>query len=239
MVEGLNNMDRPITTLFMLESLDGKINSGNSDALDVDRDWATISGLKEGLHQYYEIESETDLFSLNTGRVMAKIGVNEREELPEKIEVVSFVIIDNAPHLNERGIEYLAHWVGRLILVTTNSEHPAFGVQEKYPNVEILFYDTLDLGRVLLDVRKKFGAERLTIQSGGNMNGQFLRDDLIDYVNVVVAPVLVGGRDTSTLIDGDAISSPDELFKIRPMELMECKALEDSYVQLKYRVIHR
>ena len=232
-------MSRPITTLFMLESLDGKINSGNSDALDVDRDWKMIPGLREGLQQYYDIESETDTFSLNTGRVMAKIGVNERAELPEKIDVVTFVIIDNAPHLTERGINYLSHWVGRLILVTTNPEHPAFAVRAKYENLEILQYEELDLGRVLADVGEKFGAERLTIQSGGNLNGAFLRADLIDFVNIVVAPVLVGGRDTTTLIDGDAISSTAELDLIRPMKLLECRALNDSYVQLRYEVIHR
>ena len=48
-------MNRPITMLFMLESLDGKINSGNSDALDVDRDWKEIAGLREGLQQYYDL----------------------------------------------------------------------------------------------------------------------------------------------------------------------------------------
>lgn len=232
-------MARPITTLFMLESLDGKINSGSSDALDVDRDWKQIDGLKEGLQQYYDIESETDVFSLNTGRVMAKIGINERDGEPEKMNAVTFVIIDNAPHLNERGIDYLCRWVGRLVLVTTNNEHPAFGMREKYENLDILSYENLDLGRVLEDVYEKYGAERLTIQSGGNLNGQFLRDDLIDYVNIVVAPVLVGGRDTSTLIDGDSISSPEELDKIRPMKLLECKALNNSYVQLRYEVIHR
>lgn len=232
-------MERPITTLFMLESLDGKINSGNSDVLDVDRDWKNIDGLKEGLQQYYDIESETDVFSLNTGRVMAKIGVNERENPPEKMDVMTFVIIDNAPHLNERGVDYLCRWVGRLVLVTTNVEHPAFAMRERHDNLEILQYDKLDLAQVLHDVHEKYGAERLTIQSGGNLNGQFLRDDLIDYVNVVVAPVLVGGRDTSTLIDGDAISSPEELDKIRPMKLIECKALNNSYVQLRYEVIHR
>ena len=47
-------MKRPITTLFMLESLDGKINSGNNDSLDVDRDWKSIEGLREGLQQYYD-----------------------------------------------------------------------------------------------------------------------------------------------------------------------------------------
>ena len=232
-------MERPITTLFMLESLDGKIKSGNSDALDVDRDWKIIPGLKEGLQQYYDIESNTDVFSLNTGRVMAKIGINEREGEPEKMDAVTFVIIDNAPHLNEKGIDYLCRWVGRLVLVTTNGGHPAFGVREKYDNLAILQYDKLDLGQVLHDVHKQFGAERLTIQSGGSLNGAFLREDLIDFVNIVIAPVLVGGKDTPTLIDGEAISTPDELGKIRPMKLIECKALNDSYVQLRYEVTHR
>lgn len=232
-------MERPITTLFMLESLDGKINSGNSDALDVDRDWKIIPGLKEGLQQYYDIESNTDVFSLNTGRVMAKIGINEREGEPEKMDVVTFVIIDNAPHLNEKGIDYLCRWAGRLVLVTTNGGHPAFGVCEKYDNLAILQYEKLDLGQVLRDVHKQFGAERLTIQSGGSLNGAFLREDLIDFVNIVIAPVLVGGKDTPTLIDGEAISTPDELGKIRPMKLIECKALNDSYVQLRYEVMHR
>lgn len=46
---------RSITTLFMLESLDGKISSGNNDELDADKDWSHIDGVKGGLHQYYEI----------------------------------------------------------------------------------------------------------------------------------------------------------------------------------------
>ena len=44
---------RPITTLFLLQSVDGKITTGASDALDFDRDFPRIPGLREGLHQYY------------------------------------------------------------------------------------------------------------------------------------------------------------------------------------------
>lgn len=40
---------RPITTLFMLMSVDGKINTGSTDNMDMDRDFPYISGLKEGL----------------------------------------------------------------------------------------------------------------------------------------------------------------------------------------------
>lgn len=32
-------MDRPITTLFMLSSVDGKISTGATDELDVDKDF--------------------------------------------------------------------------------------------------------------------------------------------------------------------------------------------------------
>ena len=49
-------MDRPITTLFMLMSVDGKISTGATDDLDIDKDFPKIAGVREGLHQYYEIE---------------------------------------------------------------------------------------------------------------------------------------------------------------------------------------
>ncbi len=229
-------MERPITTLFMLESLDGKINSGNSDNLDADKDWCQIKGVKEGLHQYYEIEATTDYYSLNTGRVMAKIGINDRKEYHEKVDV-SFIIIDNKPHLNEHGIDYLCNWVEKLILVTTNKNHIAFSLKEKYENLDILYYEVLDLKTLLTDMKQKYNSEKITIQSGGNLNGKFLREDLIDYVNVVIAPLLVGGRDTSTLIDGDAISTVNELNKLKALQLIECNKLEDSYIQLKYKII--
>ncbi len=86
-------MDRPITTLFMLTSVDGKISPGATDALDVDKDFPRIAGLREGLHQYYEIEQTTDLWSLCSGRVQAKMGVNQKP-LPERTPV-SFAIADN------------------------------------------------------------------------------------------------------------------------------------------------
>lgn len=229
-------MNRPITTLFMLESLDGKISTGNNDRLDVDKDYPKIDGVKEGLHQYYEIESNTDLFSLNTGRVMAKIGVNEKNNIPEKMDDITFVIIDSKPHLKESGINYLCNWTGRLILVTTNNNHPAFNIKDKYSNLEILYYDELDLKKMLEDINEKYNAKRVTIQSGGNLNGLFLRQNLIDYVHIVIAPILVGGRDVSTLIDGDSIKNDSELSKLKSLQLIECNVLDDSYIELEYKV---
>jgi len=224
-------MDRPITTLFMLMSLDGKISTGCTDELDMDQDFPKIEGLREGLHQYYEIEQTTDLWSFCTGRVQAKVGANERE-LPPKTPV-SFVLLDNR-HLTERGVEYFCAKSREFVLLTTNKNHPAFGVAAH--NLHILCQEELDLGDALRRLKEDFGCERLTLQSGGTVNGLLLRAGLIDYVDIVVAPVLIGGRETPTLIDGPSLQRVEELDKLGVLELEGATPLEGSYLRLRYRV---
>ena len=225
-------MDRPITTLFMLMSVDGKISTGASDVLDVDQDFPYMDGVKEGLHQYYEIEQTTDLWSLNTGRVQAKLGVNEKE-MPPKTPV-SFVLVDNS-HLNEHGVRFFCELSKQFVLITSNRNHPAFKV--KADNLGIIFQEELCLEKALVKLKEEYGCDRITIQSGGTMNGLFLREKLFDYVDIVVAPVLVGGKDTSTLIDGESIITKKDLNKLGVLRLIDCEKLEDSYIRLKYEVI--
>lgn len=225
-------MNRTYNTLFMLVSLDGKISTGSTDALDFDQDFPSIDGLKEGLHQYYDIEKTTDWFSFNTGRVMAKVGWNEPKDKIEK-NPCSFVIVDNKPHLTELGVKNLVRKTKKLYIVTTNKNHPAKNV----PEAEMIFYEnTIDLQDMFKKLCNKYGAERVTVQSGGEMNALLLRQGLIDAVSVVIAPVLVGGRDTSTLIDGDSLTSLNELGNIHTLELQKMAWLKNSYIQVEYTV---
>jgi 2,5-diamino-6-(ribosylamino)-4(3H)-pyrimidinone 5'-phosphate reductase len=108
-------MKRPVNTLFMLMSVDGKISTGVTDERDVDKDYKKIAGIKEGLAQYYEKEKMTDPVSLNSGKVMAKIGVNT-DNSPINCPNVSFVIIDNSS-LTTKGIGNLANHLKKLYLV--------------------------------------------------------------------------------------------------------------------------
>ena len=226
-------MNRPITTLFMLMSVDGKISTGATDDLDVDKDFPQIAGVSEGLHQYYEIEQTTDLWTLNSGRVQAKIGVNTKK-MPNRTPV-SFVLIDNK-HLNENGIQYFCALSKMFVLVTSNENHPAFNIKED--NFHIIYQKELSLKNALIKLKSEYGCERITIQTGGTLNGLFLREKLFDYVDIVVAPVLIGGKDTSTLIDGKSLVSQRELSKLGVLKLQECAVLENSYLRLRYEVIH-
>ena len=224
-------MDRPITTLFMLMSADGKISTGATDALDVDKDFPKIPGVREGLHQYYEIEQTTDLWSLNSGRVQAKMGANSKP-LPGK-GPVSFVLMDNT-HLDENGVRYFCALAKEFVLITTNPAHPAYHVEQD--NLHILFQPKLSLPDALARLKADFGCERLTVQCGGTLNGLLLREKLFDYIDIVVAPVLVGGKDTPTLIDGASLVSEEELPQLGVLKLLECKVLENSYLRLRYQV---
>ncbi|MCI8583173.1 MAG: deaminase [Dorea sp.] len=226
-------MDRPITTLFMLMSVDGKISTGATDDLDVDKDFPQIAGVSEGLHQYYEIEQTTDLWTLNSGRVQAKIGVNTKT-MPNRTPV-SFVVIDNK-HLNENGIKYFCALSKMFVLITSNAKHPAFNIEED--NLHIIYQEELSLKNALIKLKSEYGCERITIQTGGTLNGLFLREKLFDYVDIVVAPVLIGGKDTSTLIDGESLFTQKELSKLGVLKLQECVILENSYLRLRYEVIH-
>lgn len=225
-------MERPITTLFMLMSVDGKISTGATDDLDVDKDFPEIVGVREGLHQYYEIEQTTDLWSLNSGRVQEKIGVNTKE-MPTRTPV-SFVVIDNN-HLTEHGVRYLCALSKEFVLVTSNADHPAFQVNED--NLHIICQNGLSLTDMLVKLRSEYGCQRITIQTGGTLNGLFLREKLFDYIDIIVAPVLIGGKDTSTLIDGKSLLSGSELSQLGVLKLQECIVLEDSYLRLRYKVI--
>lgn len=119
-------MDRPITTLFMLMSVDGKISTGATDDLDVDKDFPKIKGVNEGLHQYYEIEQTTDLWSFNSGRVQEKMGVNKKK-IPRKTPV-SFVVIDNKSYTRVFPSSMQAFWAsasGSSLQITGSEERMA------------------------------------------------------------------------------------------------------------------
>lgn len=216
--------------------MDGKISTGDTDVMDVDKDYPKIAGIKEGLKQYYYLESETDLFSFNTGRVFAKVGINEKTDEPLKLPV-SFVVVDNEPHLTEKGVTYLAKKSKKLIIASTNKTHPASTLKKDFKNIHVFEYEkTVDFQDFFRKIAEKFRAERMTIQSGGTLNTILVREGLIDRVLLVVAPALIGGKSTSTLMDGESLHASSELNKIKALELVQAKPLANSYLLLEYLV---
>jgi riboflavin-specific deaminase-like protein len=50
------------------------------------------------------------------------------------------------------------------------------------------------------------GIARLLLEGGGELNWAFLRENLIDELHVTIAPVLLGGREAPTLLEGEGLA---------------------------------
>ncbi len=223
----------PVTTLFMLMSLDGKISTGALDERDFDKDLPTIPGVAEGLDQYYGLEEQTDRYSLNTGRVLAKVGWNDAKTDIRRLPV-SFIVVDNT-HLTRRGVRNLVDRAERLIVVTSNPRHPAVHVEDA--RLDIMDAGgSVDFAQLFGELARR-GVQQLTVQSGGTLNATLVRSVLINYVSVVIAPVLVGGNSTPTLVDGPPVNGQDELALLRPLKLLDVERLNHSYLHLRYAVL--
>jgi 2,5-diamino-6-(ribosylamino)-4(3H)-pyrimidinone 5'-phosphate reductase len=234
-------LEKPITTLFMLTSLDGKISTGDTDVMDVDSDYRKIKGVKEGLGQYYDIEKTTDAYFLITGKVMTKncrsLNINKRKDVPSKIDA-NCIIVDNN-NLDENGIKYLLKKFNSLIVVTKNKLHPAFKLKTKEDNLFLITYPKkIHFADLFKKLKNEYKIKRLTIQSGGTINAELLRNNLIDHVSLVIAPCLVGGKNTASLIDGESLHAQGELKNIKALKLKKCDILKNSYLHLRYDVLN-
>ena len=227
---------RPKTTLFMLMSVDGKISTWDIDERDVDKDFPKIEGVAEGLRQYYDLEQQTDIYSFNTAKVQAKLGVNEKKEVSKT--PVSFILVDNKPHLTEIGTDYFIKKSNRFFLITTNKLHPAFE-RKDVDNLEIVYYeDQIDFKDLFQKFKVNYNIDAITIQSGSSLNSTLLREWLIDHISIVVAPCLVWGCNTPSLIGGKSLETEVDLKMIKPLQLKRSEVLKDSYLHLQYDVLN-
>jgi 2,5-diamino-6-(ribosylamino)-4(3H)-pyrimidinone 5'-phosphate reductase len=214
-------------------SADGKISTGFGDKTDFDKDIPLIAGAREGLKQYYDYEQTTDSHSMISGKILAKLGFNKKQNINKT--QISFIVVDNK-NLTRTGVENIARKSKHLYILTTNKTHPA--VSYKADNITVCLYDKkvdfLDVFRQFYEI---FGIKRITIQTGGTLNTQFVREGYIDELSIFIAPVLVGGKDTPTLLDGVSIKSAKELKQVKAMKLISANKLKNSYLHLRYKIL--
>jgi 2,5-diamino-6-(ribosylamino)-4(3H)-pyrimidinone 5'-phosphate reductase len=67
----------------------------------------------------------------------------------------------------------------------------------------------VDLARLLQRLKER-GVESALLEGGGELNWGFVRDDLLDELYVTIAPVLLGGREAPTLLEGEGLRMDDQ-----------------------------
>ena len=85
-------------------------------------------------------------------------------------------------------------------------------------------------------LNKKFGIKVIRVDSGGTLCGILLRLGLVDEVNLLVHPVLVGGTSPKTFFKADDLKTAEDLIDLK---LKDIQKLKNDIILLSYDIIHK
>jgi 2,5-diamino-6-(ribosylamino)-4(3H)-pyrimidinone 5'-phosphate reductase len=66
----------------------------------------------------------------------------------------------------------------------------------------------------VMNILHKLGVNKVLVEGGGNVNWSLIRLGLVDEIRVSVAPVIVGGKDAVTLVEGEGMMKVSDGIKL-------------------------
>ncbi|MBO0352218.1 RibD family protein [Phormidium pseudopriestleyi FRX01] len=222
--------DRPLTTVILAMSADGKI----SDSV---RSPILFGSPQDKTHLEQQVAAaDAVITGAGTFRVKGTamrilnpdlMAQREREgKPPQPVQIVA-----SASGNLDRNIPFFQQPISRWLLTTpTGAEpwqnHPGFDkiLATQTPSGSVDWHDALQQIANL-------GIKKLAILGGGNLVASLLAEDLIDELWLTICPLLLGGSAAPTPVDGSGFST-----QTAPrLELLEVKTI-DAEVFLHYRL---
>jgi len=200
-------------------SADGKIALPSGQQTRISND--------EDIERVQLLRSSSDAILVGIGTVLAddpKLTVKERYASSGDRPVR--IVLDSGCRIPE-GAEALKG-DARTIVVTSEA------CEKNVPGAEMLRLgnDLVDLHR-LIDVLDDMGIGTLLVEGGATVIWSFLREGLADELSVFVGSLIIGGRGSPTMADGDGFVS---LSDARRLRLIGLERLGDGAL-LRYEVI--
>lgn len=95
--------------------------------------------------------------------------------------------------------------------------------------------ERVDLAAGLAAIGSVLAATTVVADSGGTFNAALLRAGLVDELDVVTLPGLVGGAGTPSIMDGDPLGLSELPIRLR---LLDCRATPEGLVRTRYQVLN-
>lgn len=95
--------------------------------------------------------------------------------------------------------------------------------------------ERVDLSLALTRMQGRLEVTCVVSEAGGGLNGALLRAGLVDEIQLLVLPAVVGGLGTPSLFDGSELSPTETPTRLR---LLSSHAENDGLLWLRYEVLH-
>ena len=188
-------------------SIDGKISTRKNDSaisskLDLVRVHklrSTVDGIMIGISTVLEDDPMLNVRYSTTGmKNPTRIIIDSKARIP----------------LNSRIIDS-SNKIQTIIAVTHNaSSRKIKEIQKKGAQVLVYGNGKVNL-RNLFQQLEKMGLKKIIVEGGGEINWSVLRLGLVNELVVTISPVVIGGRDAKTLVEGKGFTNISDGIKMK------------------------
>ncbi len=225
--------ERPYVLMNMVMSVDGKaVVDGDEGGLGSDIDRRLMR----------EVRTNADVILVGASTLRAtgassRLGAEDLEQIRidsgrSRFPMASLLSRSGALPLEK--IFFTARDFDAVVYLTDETPEQAFEAARDTgrPVVRLPSADTVRA--MLRHMRGELGAEVLLLEGGPSTNAEFFRRNLVDELFVTVGAVVVGGRETPTIVEGPGGGSTKDLV---PMQLVSATPnAETDELYLRYKV---
>jgi riboflavin biosynthesis pyrimidine reductase len=255
-MEGM--MKRPYVTILVSASLDGRVALGphrtqweemedprNALFSESPEIWADVEKRLTQTHQP-QVHLQGSGSFVKAGQELSPLPAYEGEITALQEDFLPQEVVDDPEHttwltvVDGRG-RMRSGYKGRdtpgchmLHLVSKGSpaDYLAFLRREKIPYL-IAGEKRVDLQRVLEKMNTKLEVDCVMSMAGGKLNGALLRGGLVDEVNLIFRPELIGGMDTPALFDSPDLKADEWP---TPLELVTAQVWPKGFLWVRYKI---
>lgn len=210
-------MEKPRVIINAAMSVDGKIALVGGKRIKISDE--------DDFKRVHEMRASVDAILVGINTILKddpKLTVKEKYVVNAKNPVR--VVLDSKLRIpqNARVLNSMA----KTIIATTENAK----IRELNAEIVICGKDKVDL-RCLLNELWKRGIKSIMVEGGGTVISSFLRENLVDELNVFVGSLVIGGAAPS-LVEGKGAKNENEVIRLK---FLECKQL-GSGILLRYGV---
>ena len=192
-------------------SIDGKISTRRNDSSFSSRkDWirvhklrSSVDGIVVGISTVLKDNPMLNVRYSSKGKNPVRIIIDSRARIPLNSRIISSskkiqTIVGTTRNAPIRKIKSLKK-VGVQVLITG----------KRKVNIKSLFQQLESLG-----------LKRILVEGGGEINWSVLKIGLVNELIVSISPVVVGGRNAKTLVEGEGISNITNGIKLKLIRIL-------------------
>ncbi|MGD0423505.1 MAG: 2,5-diamino-6-(ribosylamino)-4(3H)-pyrimidinone 5'-phosphate reductase [Candidatus Bathyarchaeia archaeon] len=203
-----NASQRPSVTLVGAMSLDGKISTRTGDS--------RISSLKD-LKILHKMRCSHDAVMIGVATLLKDNPRLTVRHVKGKNPIR--IIVDSAARTPPNARILRTEPSGSIIAVTSRApKERVRRLRQAGANVIYAGRSQVNL-RTLLTRLHKLGIRSILLEGGGTLNWSMISDRLVDYIKLTVAPLIIGGSEATTLIDGEGVGRVDHAINLTPISI--------------------